>query len=60
MKIKNHHKPDTSKHAPEQKSDAGRRNDHSAPKTDKAAEKALHQRESSANLAKVAPNDRNR
>ena len=60
MKIKNHHKPDTSKHIQEQKSDAGRRNDHNSAKIDKATDKALHQRESSANLAKVAPSDRKR
>jgi hypothetical protein len=60
MKIKNHHKPDASKHIQEQKSGAGKRNDPNSAKIDKATDKALHQRDSSANLAKVAPSPRNR
>lgn len=58
MKIKNHHKPDTSKHVQEQKSDAGRRNADNSTKADKAADKTLLQRDSSAKLAKVASNDK--
>lgn len=60
MKIKNHHSPDTSKHVQEQKSGAGPSNQRHDTKIDKATEKALRQRDSSANLAKVAPNERKR
>jgi len=60
MKIKNHHRRDASKHVQEQKSGAGPRNERNDAKIDKATEKALQRRDSSANLAKVAPNERNR
>jgi hypothetical protein len=60
VKIKNHHKPDASKHIHEQKSGAGPRNERNDSKIDKVTEKAVRQRDSSSNLAKVAPNERNR
>ena len=60
MKIKNHHKSDAVKHIQEQKSGAGKRNDQNSAKIDKATDKALNQRDSSATLAKVAPSPRNR
>jgi hypothetical protein len=60
MKIKNHHKRDTSKHVQEQKFGGSPRSERNDAKIDKATEKALHQRDSSVNLAKVAPNERNR
>lgn len=59
MKIKNHQRPDTSKHIQAQKFDASHRKEHNNAKIEKATDKALHQRDASANLAKVDPSERN-
>ena len=60
MKIKNHPRPDASKHVQEQKPGAGPRNERNDSKIDKATDKALHQRDSSSKLAKLAPNEKKR